>query len=77
MPKFFNGTAQPVVIDGYGRFVGGGEWVDIDEVTERIQDLVKQGYLVEVVTPNSDEDVKEESAEGQSTQRRNSRSAKK
>jgi len=75
MPKFFNGTSGPVVYDGYGRFVGGGEWVDVDKKTERIEQLIELGYLVEVVTPS--EEANEESAEGQEAPKRNSRSVKK
>lgn len=75
MPKFFNGTNSPVVIDGYGRFVGGGEWFDVDTTTERIRDLVNRGYLVEVAAPPVNE-AKEDSAEEQ-TPKRNTRSVKK
>jgi hypothetical protein len=74
MPKFFNGTNSPVVIDGYGRFIGGGEWFDVDTTTERIRDLVERGYLVEVATPANE--AQEDSAEEQ-TPKRNTRSVKK
>lgn len=44
--RVYNATDRPLVIDGEGRTLGGGEWTDLDTGSDLIAGLLDREQLV-------------------------------
>lgn len=52
MPKYFNTTDGPLVVDEDGRIVGGGEWFEVKQ-TSKIKAAIERGDIVVVDSPKA------------------------
>lgn len=57
MPYFtaYNGTDAPVVIDGEGRTIGGGEWAPVLSTEDAVSAALEAGTLTKVKPVDGDD----------------------
>lgn len=74
MPKAYNPTDLPVIIDAEGHTLGGGEWGQVDEGEERVTGAVVDVLLVVPEPPETPtDDTGTAQAETTTTARRRSK----
>lgn len=66
MPKYFNATTGPVIVDEEGRIVGGGEWFDTKQTPE-IKAAISRSEIVAVSTPKTTNSKNEDSKDSSKT----------